>query len=80
MRLAKALSFTGGDKRLELYASQAGLCAICGKEPEDRRLAMDHCHATGRVRGLLCMHCNVGLGMFKDNKEVLEKAIAYLCK
>ena len=80
MRLAKALAFTGGDKRLELHQAQDGKCAICGKEPEDRRLAMDHCHATGRIRGLLCMHCNVGLGMFKDKKELLEQAIAYLSR
>jgi hypothetical protein len=51
-------------------------CAICGDTKS--KLCVDHCHSTGRVRGILCTTCNTGLGMFKDNKQVLEKAIAYL--
>lgn len=67
---------------------QGNLCAICGK-PEtikDRQcgklkaLAVDHCHKTGSVRGLLCQRCNFGLGLFFDDAEVLGKAIAYLIR
>jgi len=60
-----------------------GGCAICGERPgiEGRwhqRLAVDHNHATGAVRGLLCVNCNHGLGKFKDSKRLLRVAIAYL--
>lgn len=70
-----------------LYTKQGGVCAICG-EPETffgnggkiKRLAVDHCHSTGIVRGLLCTKCNTALGKFNDNVSTLEKAIAYLKK
>jgi hypothetical protein len=69
-----------------LKQNQNNLCKICNK-PEraiDRRtkmlkeLSVDHCHKTGKVRGLLCSNCNVGLGNFKDDIGVLIKAIKYL--
>jgi hypothetical protein len=60
-----------------LLAKQAGRCAICGTQPV-KRLAVDHEHATGKVRGLLCSTCNSGLGHFKDSVPALENAIAYL--
>lgn len=50
-------------------------CDLCG---ETRDLNIDHCHNSGLVRGILCRSCNVGLGIFKDNKELLAKAIDYL--
>ena len=54
-------------------------CQICrDTEPTGRRLAVDHCHSTGRIRGLLCMNCNQALGKFKDNVAHLENAIRYL--
>jgi hypothetical protein len=59
-----------------LMARQGGVCAICG-DPGDP-LCIDHCHDTGRVRGLLCDNCNVGLGMYRDSKGRLRGAIAYL--
>lgn len=55
------------------------VCDICGKYPSDkRRHAIDHCHTTNTVRGLLCDTCNKGLGLFYDNPELLQKAIDYL--
>jgi len=55
-------------------------CAICGKHTTDnkRRLVVDHCHATKKVRDLLCDNCNVLLGHAKDDIEILQKAISYL--
>lgn len=50
-------------------------CMICGIE---ENLVVDHDHKTGKVRGLLCNHCNRGLGHFKDKEESLRSAIDYL--
>ncbi len=61
------------------YLKQAGLCAICSSEcSRGYKLAADHCHTTGLFRGLLCCSCNLGLGNFKDNTDLLKKAIGYL--
>ncbi len=50
------------DDYWRMHDGQAGLCAICGaEESENKVLAVDHCHGTGRVRGLLCARCNRGL-------------------
>lgn len=64
----------------QLLALQGGGCAICGRtqEPDGRRLAIDHCHTTGNVRGILCNNCNNGLGSFGDNIGGMLKAIDYL--
>jgi hypothetical protein len=63
----------------ERLASQNGLCAICGRpSPNKRPLGIDHDHATGKNRSLLCCHCNSLLGFARDDIGVLEKAIAYL--
>ena len=65
-----------------MFEEQDGGCKICGHKPtgekRDRYLAVDHCHDTGAVRGLLCSACNSGLGHFKDDPLLLEKAIRYL--
>ena len=63
----------------KLYQDQEGKCAICGSNGQTV-LYIDHCHSTNDVRGLLCQPCNSGLGMFKDNPELLNSAIAYLKK
>jgi hypothetical protein len=63
----------------ELLQSQNMVCAICHKT-DTTRLAVDHDHFTGHVRGLLCGICNRGLGNFKDDTELLQKAIQYLNK
>jgi hypothetical protein len=69
-----------------LHVAQGGACAICG-EPESRtdhrtgrpcRLAVDHDHATGRVRGLLCRKCNTAVGLLGDSVGGIERALAYL--
>jgi hypothetical protein len=63
----------------QMSVSQNGVCAICkGKSKDGRRLHVDHCHASGKVRGLLCHDCNRGLGMFQDNTIFLQNAKEYL--
>lgn len=61
---------------------QNGVCAICGGlnpgKTADHSLAVDHSHVSGKIRGLLCIKCNAGLGSFDDNIERMKKAIAYL--
>ncbi len=69
-----------------MLKAQNGVCAICG-QPEKRsykatgrvmQLAVDHCHKTGKVRALLCGPCNHGIGNFREDAELIHKAIAYL--
>ena len=67
--------------------SQNYCCAICGKDVADNirkgapvALSVDHCHKNLNLRDLLCFQCNSGLGHFKDNIDVLQKAIDYLRK
>lgn len=65
----------------DLLAAQGGVCAICGDPSEDSRgyrMHVDHCHDTGRVRGILCGPCNRGLGNFEDDVDRLLAAVAYL--
>ncbi len=57
-----------------------GVCMICKEPPQSKPLCVDHDHNTGQVRGLLCNRCNTGLGYFKDNPELFERAISYLRK
>lgn len=62
-----------------LWEKQAGRCKICDKAFKDiKRPSVDHCHDTGRVRGLLCKQCNTGIGQFKDNPDLLLLACDYL--
>lgn len=58
--------------------SQRGVCAICKAVPNGIRLGVDHDHKTGQARGLLCVACNTGLGMFKDDPDLLHRAVFYL--
>jgi hypothetical protein len=68
----------------ELEIKQEYRCAICGVVPTraSNRLHdgfhIDHCHVSGRVRGLLCSNCNTGIGMLKDSETILQSAIKYL--
>ena len=71
----------------QMFQQQLGLCAICHK-PETKLsikgnqslLAVDHCHTTGKIRGLLCRNCNLLLGHAKDSEDILLNAVAYLRK
>ena len=68
---------------LEIYnfllEKQEGKCAVCGIENNGHRtFAVDHNHKTEKIRGLLCTNCNTGIGLMKDNIEILSKAITYL--
>lgn len=64
----------------KMYESQEGFCSICGIHQSDLKvsLAVDHNHDTNKVRSLLCVNCNRGLGFFKDSIENLENAFLYL--
>lgn len=62
-----------------LLDSQKGVCAICEQKCRTRpRLAVDHCHGTGQIRGLLCFNCNTTLGKFKDSPALFRRAGEYL--
>ncbi len=75
-------------KQEEMYIEQKGKCLICKADGHIKfltrdssnqgRLVVDHCHTSGKVRGLICNACNIGLGVFKDNTETLRSAIKYL--
>ncbi len=76
------------EKYYILFNSQKGKCAICKKEEayvnhtskRPHMLAVDHCHSSGKVRGLLCRNCNVMLGNARDSQKILRSAIRYLDK
>jgi hypothetical protein len=59
-------------------ALQNNACAICRKKPKRRLLCIDHCHKTGKVRGLLCTLCNAALGAFADDPKRMQAATDYL--
>ena len=74
---------------LRFWTEQNGCCAICGFEAtsygkatakDKNTLHLDHCHKTGKIRGLLCMKCNSALGYFGDSSDTLYKAYIYLNK
>lgn len=63
----------------KLLVKQDGKCGICDTVPTGRqRLCVDHDHATGRIRGLLCHRCNTAIGLLRDDPVVLDAAIRYL--
>ena len=65
----------------EILESQGRVCGKCKRSPPDHRkkfLAVDHCHKTGKVRGLLCDNCNRGIGLLGDTVESLTEAVEYL--
>ncbi|MFE0542335.1 endonuclease VII domain-containing protein [Streptomyces sp. NPDC058891] len=62
-------------ERDEIVASQRGLCVICLKAPA---VHVDHCHETGKVRGVLCFNCNSAIGKLGDDPDAVRRAAAYL--
>lgn len=80
----KARYGIGLDAYTELLTAQNGVCAICNRPETQRirgkviRLAVDHCHKTGKVRGLLCSSCNMALGQINEDPAVLIGMLRYL--
>lgn len=67
------------ERYIFMFKQQGGRCKICGARPKkSRRLAIDHCHETNKIRGLLCSPCNTALGLFQDNPELVNTAASYL--
>lgn len=64
----------------QMYNEQKGCCKICEQHSSTftHRLAVDHCHKTGAVRGLLCSNCNTAIGKLNDDISILQRAISYL--
>jgi hypothetical protein len=70
-------------EKKKMVKERGSKCDICGTQgfkmnPLTGKLVVDHCHSSGTVRGILCHNCNRALGLFKDDPEILEKAIHYL--
>lgn len=78
-KLKKRYNITEEEYQMLLKFQKNG-CKICGnkKTEANRKMSVDHCHKTNKVRGLLCDQCNRGLGMFKDDVLTLQRAIYYL--
>ena len=71
------------EKYHRMLDAQAGVCAICKQPPSKTNnhamsLHIDHCHASGKIRGLLCNKCNSGIGFFQESAELVSKAAKYL--
>lgn len=59
-----------------MLAEQGGVCKMCGASeagPKRQKFAVDHCHTTGRVRGLLCVRCNVAVGFYEKHSVAIHK-------
>jgi hypothetical protein len=78
-RLAQVYGLSVEDYNAML-ARQGGACAICKQAPTRRPLFVDHCHTTGKVRGLLCHGCNAALGFMRDDHTRTSAATEYLLK
>jgi hypothetical protein len=65
-----------------LYREQGETCLLCNEAEifTNRLLAVDHCHETGKVRGLLCGRCNTGIGMLRESLPLMQRAMEYLRK
>ena len=69
----------GWEEYERMHQEQFGCCAICFSAIDLLKTThVDHCHSSGRIRGLLCLQCNSGLGQFEDDTERLMRAIMYL--
>jgi Recombination endonuclease VII len=80
-RRANHLKSTYGitlDEYDQMLKTQGGGCFICYAPPGRRALNIDHCHSSGKVRALLCDHCNMALGQVRENMDTLKAMIAYI--
>jgi hypothetical protein len=80
-RRLKSIYGLSVDDFQRIFERQLRQCAICladHSRDEGKRLCVDHCHVTGKVRGLLCTRCNVGLGLLGDSEAGLNNALSYL--
>jgi hypothetical protein len=75
------------EERNRIFVSQEGKCGICRKELDmdthggaSNKPNVDHCHQTGKVRGILCKHCNTALGVLGDSEQGILRVLAYLRK
>jgi len=66
------------ERYTELWAQQGGVCAICLIATEGRELGVDHDHATGEIRGLLCENCNGAIGMLQERPDLMHRAAEYV--
>lgn len=75
----KKFGMTPDDYNKMLH-EQEGKCKICGKgiKENQQSLAVDHCHKTNKIRGLLCGPCNRGIGLLQDNPKIIENALRYV--
>lgn len=81
INLRRRYKISQADFRL-MSDSQGNRCKLCGVHEDERQLVVDHCHDTGEVRGLLCSHCNQGIGFLGDGRDldIFIQAIDYLSK
>lgn len=62
-----------------MLEAQGGVCYLCrNPDPDGKKLAVDHCHTHGNIRGLLCRSCNTGIGLLKDSPDLLRRAADYI--
>jgi hypothetical protein len=76
-QLKRNYGITGNDYLMMLEECDWS-CEVCGGSDDDKHLAVDHCHTTGEVRGLLCQNCNQALGKLKDNPDLIRRLAEYV--
>ena len=79
LRVLRSYGLTEETYRSMLTA-QGNVCPICTRPPTDKRKrwCLDHDHVTGRLRGIVCLSCNIGLGQFSNNPYILRRAAEYI--
>ena len=78
LKIQQLLALSSSIFRAKMYKSQNGLCLICKIDLTHRKVNIDHCHKTGKVRGLLCVNCNLGIGNLREDPCILYSAFRYL--
>lgn len=81
--VAKRLGYTPpiiSEYELSVMLINTNQCQCCGRDLTCENRVLDHCHETGKVRGILCRQCNTGIGSLQDNLEGIKNALFYLSK